>query len=121
MCAHYSHILLCFPPVFVYFQLQKNGLLNNTYIIYNSDHGNLITVHVLLSARSIALSFIDSLLPLSFLCCLDSGYHLGQFNQQGEKRQPYDEDIRVPLIVYGPGIAPNTTTTALALNIDIVS
>lgn len=49
------------------------------------------------------------------------GYHLGQFNQQGEKRQPYDEDIRVPFIVRGPGVPANATTSALALNIDLVS
>lgn len=39
---------------------------------------------------------------------------------QGEKRQPYDEDIRVPLIVRGPGVPNNMTTDALALNIDLV-
>lgn len=40
---------------------------------------------------------------------------------QGEKRQPYEEDIRVPLIVRGPGIKPNSTTQALALSIDMVT
>jgi N-acetylglucosamine-6-sulfatase len=51
----------------------------------------------------------------------DHGYHLGQFNQQGEKRQPYDEDIRVPLIVRGPGVARNSKTEMIGLNIDLVS
>ncbi|XP_065835634.1 N-acetylglucosamine-6-sulfatase-like [Oscarella lobularis] len=50
----------------------------------------------------------------------DHGYHLGQFNQQGEKRQPYDEDIRVPLIVRGPGVSKNATTDMIALNIDLL-
>jgi N-acetylglucosamine-6-sulfatase len=67
--------------------LEKQKVLNNTYIFFNSDHG----------------------------------YHLGQFKQQGEKRQPYEEDIRVPLIVRGPGIKPNTTTQALALSIDMAA
>jgi N-acetylglucosamine-6-sulfatase len=40
-------------------------------------------------------------------------------SQKGEKRQPYEEDIRVPLIVRGPGIKPNSSTAALALNIDL--
>ena len=39
---------------------------------------------------------------------------------QGEKRQLYDEDIRVPLIVRGPGIKLNSTTQALALSIYMV-
>lgn len=43
------------------------------------------------------------------------------YSQKGEKRQPYEEDIRVPLIVRGPGIKPNTSTAALALNIDMVT
>ncbi|XP_065920711.1 N-acetylglucosamine-6-sulfatase-like [Dysidea avara] len=49
----------------------------------------------------------------------DHGYHLGQFNQQGEKRQPYEENIRVLLIVRGPGINPGKKTDRIALNIDI--
>ena len=39
---------------------------------------------------------------------------------QGEKRQPYDENIRVPLIVRGPGVPKNATTSSVALNIDMV-
>ena len=69
----------------------------------------------------------------------DSGYHLGEFGQQvskqfifvkfhseyhlilkGEKRQPYEENIRVPLIVRGPNVPKNKNTSALALNIDMV-
>lgn len=38
---------------------------------------------------------------------------------QGEKRQIYDENIRVPLIVRGPGVKPYNTS-AVALNIDLV-
>ena len=39
---------------------------------------------------------------------------------QGEKRQPYEEDIRVPLIVRGPNVAPDTRTSSIALSIDLV-
>ena len=46
---------------------------------------------------------------------------MGQFNQDGGKRQPYDEDIRVPLIVRGPGVPANSITSALATNIDMVA
>lgn len=49
-----------------------------------------------------------------------SCYNVYHLQTQGEKRQPYDEDIRVPLIVRGPGIKANSTTQALALNIDMV-
>ena len=43
------------------------------------------------------------------------------FTLQGEKRQIYEENIRVPLIVRGPGVKSNAMTTSVALNIDLVS
>ncbi|CAL7944854.1 unnamed protein product [Xylocopa violacea] len=37
----------------------------------------------------------------------DNGYHIGQFSMPIDKRQPYETDIRVPLLVRGPGIEPS--------------
>eukprot|EP00518_Triparma_eleuthera_P015502 CAMPEP_0197545188 /NCGR_PEP_ID=MMETSP1320-20131121/333_1 /TAXON_ID=91990 /ORGANISM="Bolidomonas sp., Strain RCC2347" /LENGTH=559 /DNA_ID=CAMNT_0043104677 /DNA_START=91 /DNA_END=1767 /DNA_ORIENTATION=+ len=50
----------------------------------------------------------------------DNGYHLGQFGIPIDKRQAYESDVRVPLIVKGPGIQQNVTIDAsYALNIDL--
>eukprot|EP00730_Choanoeca_flexa_P009141 TRINITY_DN12596_c1_g1_i3.p1 TRINITY_DN12596_c1_g1~~TRINITY_DN12596_c1_g1_i3.p1 ORF type:complete len:523 (+),score=118.70 TRINITY_DN12596_c1_g1_i3:48-1571(+) len=67
--------------------LDKLGQLNNTYIIYSSDHGQ----------------------------------HLGQFGMAFDKRQLYETDIRVPLIVRGPGIAPGSTSSAIATHVDLAA
>lgn len=49
----------------------------------------------------------------------DNGFHLGQHQLISGKRTAFDEDIRVPLIVVGPGIPPGTRSSAIAANIDV--
>jgi len=49
----------------------------------------------------------------------DNGYHLGQFALPNDKRQLYEFDVRVPLIVRGPGVKKKTRSNDLVLNIDI--
>ncbi|CAG0926099.1 unnamed protein product, partial [Notodromas monacha] len=59
----------------VYNSLAEKGMIDNTFIVFTSDHG----------------------------------YHLGQFSQPIDKRQPYEFDIRVPLYVRGPGVEAGST------------
>ncbi len=51
----------------------------------------------------------------------DNGYHLGQHALPLDKRQMYETDIRVPMIVRGPGINQGVVKKGegFALNIDI--
>ncbi|XP_068191435.1 glucosamine (N-acetyl)-6-sulfatase (Sanfilippo disease IIID), b isoform X2 [Antennarius striatus] len=49
----------------------------------------------------------------------DNGYHTGQFSLPIDKRQLYEFDIRIPLLVRGPGIKPSQTLQAPVLNIDL--
>jgi arylsulfatase A-like enzyme len=48
----------------------------------------------------------------------DNGYHLGQHRFLNGKAQPYEEDIRVPLLVSGPGVRAGVSLDQFALNID---
>ena len=48
----------------------------------------------------------------------DNGYHLGQHRLRNGKAQPYEEDIRVPLLVRGPGVREGATLDQFAMNID---
>lgn len=50
----------------------------------------------------------------------DNGFHLGQFSQAYDKRQPYETDIRVPLFVRGPSIRSKTVQHSAVALIDIV-
>ncbi len=47
----------------------------------------------------------------------DNGYHLGQYGLTNGKGTPYDGDIRVPLLVVGPGVVPGPRS-AMVSNID---
>lgn len=54
-----------------------------------------------------------------FFFLSDNGYFLGEHRQPHGKDAPHDAASHVPLIVRGPGIAPNREVGGLALNIDL--
>jgi N-acetylglucosamine-6-sulfatase len=49
----------------------------------------------------------------------DNGYHLGQHRFLNGKFTAYEEDIRVPLIIRGPGVVAGATVEQMAVNIDL--
>jgi N-acetylglucosamine-6-sulfatase len=49
----------------------------------------------------------------------DNGFHLGEHRLPQGKNTAFEEDIRVPLIVIGPGVAEARTIEHLAMNIDL--
>lgn len=54
-----------------------------------------------------------------FIYTGDHGQHLGQFAMGFDKRQLYETDIRVPLIVKGPGVKPNSTQDGIVQHADL--
>src|SRR5215204_4135837 len=48
----------------------------------------------------------------------DNGWHHGEHRIKSDKYQPYEESIRMPLLVRGPGVQAGTTTNKLTLNTD---
>ena len=59
-------LIICNP-----LRLDELGELENTYVVFTSDHG----------------------------------YHMGTFALTIDKRMPYETDIRIPMMVRGPGIS----------------
>jgi len=49
----------------------------------------------------------------------DNGFHLGQHRLPPGKETAFDEDIRVPLVVRGPGVPHDTTVNQFAMNDDL--
>jgi N-acetylglucosamine-6-sulfatase len=48
----------------------------------------------------------------------DNGFHRGEHRIPRQKWRPYEEDIQMPLVVRGPGVAAGSTTYKLVLNTD---
>lgn len=49
----------------------------------------------------------------------DNGYMRGEHRVRGEKAQPYEESIRVPFLIRGPGIAPGMRISDPVSNVDL--
>jgi arylsulfatase A-like enzyme len=49
----------------------------------------------------------------------DNGYHLGEHRLNMGKRTVYEEDVKVPLVMRGPGVSAGRTAEQMALNIDL--
>ncbi|MEU4243672.1 sulfatase [Actinoplanes sp. NPDC026619] len=49
----------------------------------------------------------------------DNGYHMGEHRLTPGKQTAFDTDVRVPLVMAGPGIRPGATVTGPAENIDL--
>jgi N-acetylglucosamine-6-sulfatase len=48
----------------------------------------------------------------------DNGWHHGEHRVQRGKGRPYEESVRVPLLIRGPGVAAGSSTGKLVLNTD---
>jgi N-acetylglucosamine-6-sulfatase len=48
----------------------------------------------------------------------DNGFHHGEHRIPSHKARPYEEDIRVPLVIRGPNVPPGSSTEELVLNAD---
>lgn len=49
----------------------------------------------------------------------DNGFHLGTHRIRQGKTTPYEESIKVPLVVRGPGIAPGSVITDMGATVDL--
>jgi arylsulfatase A-like enzyme len=54
-----------------------------------------------------------------FVFTSDNGYHLGQHRLPAGKYTNYEEDLRVPLVVRGPGVPISQTSSALVSTMDL--
>lgn len=85
--------------------------LNNTTVgtldvIYQKRWQSLLAVDEMIANIVHALKDKNLYSDTYIIFTSDNGYHIGQFAQAFDKRQPYETDIRVPFVISGPKIPP---------------
>ncbi len=79
----------------------------------------LLAVDELVANLVEALSSAGTLESTYIVFTSDNGYHLGEHRALMEKGSPYEEVIRMPLVVRGPGVPAGRTIEALASEADL--
>ena len=79
---------------------------------------SLQTVDDLVAAVVSKLAAEDVLSNTYIVFTSDNGFHHGEHRIQRGKGRPYEEDIRVPLVIRGPDVQPHSSTDKLVLNAD---
>ncbi|XP_030387097.1 N-acetylglucosamine-6-sulfatase-like [Scaptodrosophila lebanonensis] len=64
----------------------------------------LLAVDEMVAELAALLDVTEAINDTYIIYTSDNGYHMGQFAQPFDKRQPYETDIRVPLLIRGPGV-----------------
>jgi arylsulfatase A-like enzyme len=87
--------------------------------LYRERARSMLAVDDMISVLVDTLSAAGTLQDTYIFFTSDNGFHMGQHRLPSGKYTPYEEDIRVPLFVAGPGIQPGRTAGELASNIDL--
>jgi len=86
---------------------------------YQDRLGSLLAVDELVAGLVETLAAADELDRTVIIFTSDNGFHLGEHRLPYGKQTPYDEAVRVPLLVRGPGVPVGSTVVDLALTIDL--
>ncbi|HCU49453.1 MAG TPA: hypothetical protein DGG94_06570 [Micromonosporaceae bacterium] len=88
---------------------------------YRSRLESLLAVDEAVAAIVAALQAKGELANTLIVFTSDNGWLQGEHRIRSGKIHPYEESIRTPLILRGPGLAPNTQRTANVSNVDLAA
>ena len=106
------------------FEVRKLPLLSEQELddydfIYRNMIASLLAVDELIADTVAELETLGLLDNTYILFTTDNGYHMGEHRMPANKNHPYEEDVRIPLIVRGPGVAAGQTRDELIINTDM--
>lgn len=80
---------------------------------------SVLAVDKMIGELQAAVAAIGALDRTYFVFSSDNGYHMGEHRLMPGKMTAYDTDIRVPLIVTGPGVPAGRVVDHIAENVDL--
>jgi arylsulfatase A-like enzyme len=104
--------------------IRKLPLLTHTQIgniqrKYRCELESLLSVDVGVRKVINALKAKGTLNNTLIIYTTDNGYFHGEHRVPGDKSRPYEESIRVPLLMRGPGVPKGVTLDPLVVNADL--
>lgn len=100
------------------YPLLAPGGINQIDRIYRKRLRSMLAVVDTIEALIKALIKSGELANTYFVFTSDNGFHLGQHRMTPGKDRPFEEDMRVPLIIRGPGIPAGVVRDEMTLNVD---
>jgi arylsulfatase A-like enzyme len=87
--------------------------------IYRLKLRSMLSVEDAIKRMIEALKSVGEMDNTYIIFTSDNGFHMGEHRLNLGKQTVYEEDIRVPLMVRGPGVPGGETREHVALNIDL--
>lgn len=88
--------------------------------LYRQRHLSLLSVDDLVEEVISELETAGVADNTYFLFTSDHGYQFGQFRMPQGKWNVYDNNLRIPMVIRGPGIPANSTFDYIASNVDTI-
>lgn len=95
------------------------NVVANVDKVFQARLRTLLTVDDMVRDVVRSLETVNLLDKTFVILTSDNGYHLGQFSQPLDKREPYETDVRVPLLIRGPDLNPGDIISYPTSNIDL--
>ena len=82
---------------------------------------SVLAVDAMIGELQAAVAAIHEESNTYFVFSSDNGYHMGEYRLMPGKMTAFDTDIRVPLIITGPGVPAGATVEDITENIDLAA
>lgn len=88
-------------------------------LVFRRRLQTLLTVDDILADVVAAVDAAGELDNTYFVYTADNGYHTGQFGLVYDKRNPFEADTHLPMLIRGPGVAPGLAVGAPFSMVDL--